>query len=298
MRPAYVLAGFVLVALDGRMWQEPQAGARTTIPMTGRVLQVPTEPGEPPCFVSIDAWLPETWSEPAYELKETSPGSFYEVPAGTQVKNGETDQSNTAKRDIDRVLYALQTTLAFSDDMLKKTRGACRQLGTWISVRLVRDDPDVLGGMYRTDTNTVFLDMGDLDSERYVAPNASAADANLANRLAKSQNIRTTLAHEFHHIWFPLDGDPVPNEQHLFVGGPGLDENRVMSDLGLPLRRTAYHSPDGTPYEAAGTPVFLRSAPAVVTATGDHESHRLGSDSERALEKLGRQSSRTGWWRC
>ena len=72
--------------------------------------------------------------------------------------------------------------------MLTKTRGACRQLGTWISVRLVRDDPDVLGGMYRTDTNTVFLDMGDLDSERYVAPNASAADANLANRLAKSQN--------------------------------------------------------------------------------------------------------------
>ena len=71
-----------------------------------------------------------------------------------------------------------------------------------------------------------------------------------------------------------------------------------MSDLGLPLRRTAYHSPDGTPYEAAGTPVFLRSAPAVVTATGDHESHRLRSDSERALEQLVRRILETGWWRC
>ena len=151
------------------------------------------------------------------------------------------------------MIQGLVANMLSSRDMRNKVSNACTIIGGPIALRLVFDDPNVLGGTAIKRTNLVMIDLADVEKHiknaTAVAPPGTSPEA-IANAIATATfgYLIAMLAHEIDHLretgTGPFAGhhsDPgqgAPDGD--LTGGAVRDESLVLNELGVRSFREFY----------------------------------------------------------
>jgi hypothetical protein len=251
---------------------------------------------------SVDAWDPRSWREPVHELSgpeaidPEAPPTVFEIPTGrTRTRTGTPVRTEQSQRDIDQTFQMIVNTLEKSPHLHTKLKEACQKQGvTSFAIRLVRDDEEVSGGLWRRNSNLAVIDLTDLEGTgaRLVSgPNVSAADADGARKVLSRHVVLATVVHEIDHgrdgpddTWHSDPDDP--NQQGLAP----LDENHVFEDLQVPIVRPYYwvdlNGRSATPYNVYGIDIYEvdSASQAVSPPTPEFSKYSVGDRS--AIERL------------